>query len=77
MRHDARTFARCKGIAETRARRPAFLRWTIKAPAYFLGTPLVGLALLGRIDALAEEACFRLHLPLLLVPLRTARARRA
>ncbi|WP_213981270.1 CPBP family intramembrane glutamic endopeptidase [Sphingomonas sp. dw_22] len=52
VRHDARVFARFKAIADTRTRQRVFLRWTVKALAYFLGMPLVGLALLGRIDAL-------------------------
>ncbi|MBC9033223.1 CPBP family intramembrane metalloprotease [Sphingomonas sp. JC676] len=52
VRHDARVFSRFKTVTETQARQRVFLRWTWQAAAYFLGMPLIGLALLGRIEAL-------------------------
>jgi membrane protease YdiL (CAAX protease family) len=52
VRNDARVFARFKTIADTQVRQRVFLRWTAKAFGYFLGMPLIGLALLGRVDAL-------------------------
>lgn len=52
VRHDAKVFARFKTVTDTKARQRTFLRWTIRALGYFLGMPLVGLLLLGRVDAL-------------------------
>ncbi len=52
VRHDTRVFTRFKTVDETRTRQRTFLRWTLHAAVYFLGMPLIGLALLGRIDAL-------------------------
>lgn len=52
VRHDTRVFTRFKTVTETRTRQRVFLRWTVQAAIYFLGMPLIGLALLGRIDAL-------------------------
>jgi uncharacterized protein len=52
VRHDTRTFARFKAVADTEVRQRKFLRWAAKSFGYFLVMPLIGLALLGRIDAL-------------------------
>jgi membrane protease YdiL (CAAX protease family) len=52
VRHDTRVFTRFKTVEDTPTRQRTFLRWTLHAAVYFLGMPLVGLALLGRIDAL-------------------------
>ena len=52
VRNDAKVFGRFRTIADTRVRRQVFLRWTLQAIVYFLVMPMVGLALLGRIDAL-------------------------
>ncbi|MET0310073.1 MAG: CPBP family intramembrane glutamic endopeptidase [Sphingomonas sp.] len=67
VRHDAKTFARFKAVADTRVRQRAFLRWTVRAAAYFLAMPLIGLNGLGRLDALwvfpAEFAPATIDLP--------------
>ncbi|MEP9358566.1 CPBP family intramembrane glutamic endopeptidase [Sphingomonas sp. KR3-1] len=51
-RNDRRNFERFRKIEDTRLRQRAFLRGAMKACALYLGMPLVGLVLLGRIDAL-------------------------
>ncbi|MDH4742770.1 CPBP family intramembrane metalloprotease [Sphingomonas sp. CBMAI 2297] len=51
-RNDVRGFGRFRAIEGTEGRQRAFLRWTRNACALYLGVPLIGLALLGRLDAL-------------------------
>ncbi len=51
-RNDVRGFGRLRAIEDTQERQRAFLRWTRNACALYLGVPLIGLALLGRLDAL-------------------------
>jgi len=52
VRHDVGVFTRFKAVEETGARQRVFLRWTLQGAIHFLGMPLLGLALLGRLDAL-------------------------
>lgn len=54
QRNDVRNFRRFREVADTRRRQRTFLLWAAKACAMFLGVPLLGLALLDRLDALAE-----------------------
>ncbi|WP_171012486.1 MULTISPECIES: CPBP family intramembrane glutamic endopeptidase [unclassified Sphingomonas] len=52
QRNDLRAFRRFREIEDTARRQRTFLRWARNACAMYLGMPLVGLALLGRIEAL-------------------------
>ncbi|WP_163361569.1 hypothetical protein, partial [Enterobacter hormaechei] len=49
QRNDLRAFRRFREIEDTARRQRTFLRWARNACAMYLGMPLVGLALLGRI----------------------------
>ncbi len=52
QRNDVRTFRRFRAIEDSERRQRIFLRWAVRNCALFLGVPLAGLALLGRIDIL-------------------------
>ena len=52
QRNDVRNFRRFREIEDSSVRRRQFLRWAAKACAMFLGVPVAGLAILGRLDAL-------------------------
>lgn len=54
QRNDVRGFERFRAIEDSAHRRRVFLRWTRNACLMYLGVPLLGLALLGRITALWE-----------------------
>ncbi|MBX3563146.1 MAG: CPBP family intramembrane metalloprotease [Sphingomonas sp.] len=54
QRNDVRNFQRFREVEDTKTRQRAFLRWAAGACAMFLGVPLIGLATLGRFDALTE-----------------------
>lgn len=68
-RRTARAFAGFKARGDTHARRRVFLRWTLRSFALYAGMPLLGLLLLGRLDALWDfplefvEAALRLDAP--------------
>jgi membrane protease YdiL (CAAX protease family) len=55
-RNDVARFEAFAAIEDSRKRRLIFLRWAAQSCALYLGVPLAGLALLGRLDAI-------LHLP--------------
>lgn len=52
QRNDVRSFRRFREIEDTQRRQRAYLRWARNACAMYLGVPLLGLALLGRVEAL-------------------------
>jgi len=52
QRNERRGFERFRAIEDTGERQRIFRRWAIRGCALYLGMPLVGLALLGRIHAL-------------------------
>lgn len=52
QRNDVRGFKRFRSIEDSAARQRTFLRWARNACLMYLGVPLIGLALLGRIGAL-------------------------
>lgn len=52
QRSDVRSFRRFRAIEDTQRRQRTFLRWARNACAMYLGVPLLGLALLGRVEAL-------------------------
>jgi membrane protease YdiL (CAAX protease family) len=52
QRNDRRGFERFRAIDDTGLRQRIFLRWAMKGCALYLGMPLLGLAAIGRIDAL-------------------------
>lgn len=52
QRSDVRSFRRFREIEDSARRQRVFLRWARNACLMYLGVPLIGLALLGRIDAL-------------------------
>jgi len=52
QRNDRRGFERFRAIEDTALRQRIFLRWAMKGCALYLGMPLLGLALVGRVDAL-------------------------
>jgi membrane protease YdiL (CAAX protease family) len=66
QRNDVRSFKRFREIEDSARRQRVFLRWARNACLMYLGVPLLGLALLGRIDALWRFPG-RLFGPLLLV----------
>lgn len=67
QRNDMRGFRRFRAIEDSARRQRVFLRWARNACAMYLGVPLAGLVLLGRIDALwrfpAELLPLSLSLP--------------
>jgi uncharacterized protein len=72
QRRDVRTFRRFRALEDTARRQRVFLRWARNACLMYLGVPLLGLALLGRLDALwrfpAEFAAVRIEVPELCDP---------
>ena len=52
QRKDRRGYARFRAIEDSARRQRVFLRWAARGCALYLGLPLTGLFLLGRIDAL-------------------------
>lgn len=52
QRSDVRSFRRFRAIEDTQRRQRTFLRWARNACAMYLGVPLLGLVLLGRVEAL-------------------------
>lgn len=52
QRNDVRSFRRFRAIEDSARRRRTFLRWARNACLMYLGLPLLGLALLGQIEAL-------------------------
>ncbi len=52
QRSDVRSFHRFKKIEDSARRQRIFLRWARNACLMYLGIPLIGLTLLGRIDTL-------------------------
>ena len=51
-RNDVGNFGRFRAIDDSRMRQRVFLRWAAGACAMYLGVPLLGLTVLGRLDAL-------------------------
>jgi uncharacterized protein len=51
-RHDRRNFERFRAIEDSRRRQRIFLRGALKGAALYLAMPAIGLALIGRIEAL-------------------------
>lgn len=52
QRNDVRSFKRFRAIEDSARRQRTFLRWARNACLMYLGMPLVGLALLGRLEAI-------------------------
>jgi len=52
QRNDVKNFELFSAIEDTRRRQRTFLKWAAKSCAFYLGMPLAGLALFGRLDAL-------------------------
>ncbi len=52
QRSDVRSFRRFREIEDSARRQRVFLRWARNACLMYLGVPLLGLALIGRLDAL-------------------------
>jgi membrane protease YdiL (CAAX protease family) len=53
VRNSVRNFAAFTGIEDTRRRQRVFLIWAAQGLALYLGMPLIGLALLGRLETLS------------------------
>ncbi|MDG2533290.1 CPBP family intramembrane metalloprotease [Sphingomonas sp. HITSZ_GF] len=51
-RNDVRSFRRFRAVDDSARRQRIFLRWARNTCLMYLGVPLIGLALLGRIEAL-------------------------
>ncbi|WP_257215046.1 CPBP family intramembrane glutamic endopeptidase [Sphingomonas sp. R-74633] len=52
QRNDVRSFTRFRAIEDSAHRQRVLLRWARNACLMYLGVPLIGLALLGRVEAL-------------------------
>lgn len=53
MRNSVKNFAVFAAIEDTRRRQRIYLLWAVKGCAIYLGMPIVGLALLGRLETLS------------------------